>query len=405
MGPDPEVKAYRALLRCPGLPSLLMAAVLARLSGRMFTLAIVLYALGRFHAPQTAGWLAFAALAPGLATSPLAGALLDRLGAPRAIACDMLVGGALVGAMALTRNPAPSLLLTLTAFYSLTSPLSAAGIRALLPGLVPLNALDRANAVDTAIHALTEVLGPAVAGLLLALSGARATFLVIAGCAVIAGACMRGLTVVPQPRRGSLLREAGVGVSIVLRHPTLRGLVASYALYQVSWGILLVAVPVMVIRDGSLVARADSVTGLIWAISGLAGGAGALAAGRLRVTGRERRLLGCCALGTALAIYPVAATAGLAGLTVGVTLVGLLSGPIDVSVLTLRQRRTPPRIFGRVLAVSMSLNMGGLPMGSALGGVLLTTGTSGALLAAALAAAASGVACWYLIPVRAHPER
>lgn len=56
----------------------------------MFVLTLVLYALARFGSPTLAGWLSFAAVAPGLAASPLAGALIDRFGAARAIAWDML---------------------------------------------------------------------------------------------------------------------------------------------------------------------------------------------------------------------------------------------------------------------------------------------------------------------------
>jgi predicted MFS family arabinose efflux permease len=192
------------------------------------------------------------------------------------------------------------------------------------------------------------------------------------------------------------MRGAIAGVTIVLRHPTLRGLVASYALYQASWGILLVAVPVLV--GQSIQSGADSATGLIWALSGLAGGAGALLAGYWRARGREKRLITAGALLTALAIYPLAAVAGLYGLTAGVAVVGLLSGPIDVGVLTLRQRRTAPAELGRVLAVSMSLNMAGLPLGSALGGLLLICSGHGALLVAAVAAAMSALACQWLIP-------
>src|SRR6185436_3521674 len=126
-------------LRLPRVPELLVATCLSRLAGRMFTLAIVLYALDRFQSPALAGWIAFAAMAPGLAISPLAGALLDRMGAPAAIALDMAASAALVGGLALAGGAgiatAP-VVLALVAVFSLTSPLGAAGIRSLLPRLV-----------------------------------------------------------------------------------------------------------------------------------------------------------------------------------------------------------------------------------------------------------------------------
>src|SRR5262249_31688405 len=83
-------------------------------------------------------------------------------------------------------TPAPALLV-LTCAYSLTSPLSLAGIRALLPGLVPPETRDRANALDTAIHGLTDVVGPAAAGALVGFAGPQAALGCI-GLAFIAAA-------------------------------------------------------------------------------------------------------------------------------------------------------------------------------------------------------------------------
>ena len=72
--------SHRQLLGVPDMRALLLATLLSRLAGRMFALAIVLYALTRMGSPMLAGWLAFAAMAPGLAISPVAGALIDRVG-------------------------------------------------------------------------------------------------------------------------------------------------------------------------------------------------------------------------------------------------------------------------------------------------------------------------------------
>jgi len=245
---------YRQLLRLPNVAALLLATCLSRLATRMFALAIVLYALDRFHSPVLAGWVAFAATAPGMAISPLAGALLDRVGAARAMLADMSACAILVLGLATAGRLdaiTPPLLLALVAVYSLTSPLSFAGVRTLLPFLVPAPGRDRANALDTSTHALIDVVGPALAGLLIGLAGGDATMLAIA---VLYGAA--GLALLPLgrvgPRRAghrNLFREAAAGVAYLLRQPDLRGLAVSYSLCQVSWGILLVAVPVFVARE------------------------------------------------------------------------------------------------------------------------------------------------------------
>ncbi|MDR3537772.1 MAG: MFS transporter [Acetobacteraceae bacterium] len=398
-----QALGYCALLRLPRIATLLAATGLARLASRMFVLAIVLYALDRFHDPGFAGWLSFAAMAPGLATSPLSGAILDRIGAPRAILLDMAASAALLVALAGTAwagFDSRTLLVGLVGLFSLTSPLSAAGIRTLLPRLVPPTVLDRANALDTLVHGLVDVTGPALAGLLAAFAEPPVTLLAIAALYAAAAVCLHGVRgtggVASRPR--PLLRQAAEGLLTVARTPTLRGLVASYALYQVGWGVLLVAVPVLIARDVGSGAARDTLTGALWAASGAAGILGALLAGQVRAIHRERRFMALGMLATALALYPVAARGEVAGLAVGLAVAGLVAGPIDVGVLTLRQRRTPPERLGRVLAVSMSLNLAGIPLGSALGGWLLGWAPDMALPAAALAAGLAALACWRLVP-------
>ena len=395
--------SYRDLLRLPGVGELLLGAALARLAGRMFALAIVLDVLARFDSPVFAGWVGFAAFAPGLLISPLAGAVLDRVGGLRAIILDTASSAALLLALAglgLAGRDAAAAVLVLVALYALTSPLSAAGIRVVLPRLVPPHALERANALDTGLHAAVEVLGPAAAGALFALLGGPATLSVIAACFGLAA-----LALLPAARaaarpvavvRHGLLAAAASDVGHVLRHRSLRGLALSYALYQASWGVLLVAVPVAVQR--AMPGGGDAVVGALWAGAGLAGGAGALVAGQLAAPGRERSMLALGMLATALALLPLCAASGVIALAVALAAAGALAGPIDVGVLTLRQRRTDPAWLGRVMAVSMSLNLSGLPIGSALGGVLVGWSLPAAFAAAGLACAAGACAAWWLVP-------
>ena len=356
----------------------------------MFSLAIILYALARFHSPLLAGWLAFASIAPGLLISPIAGALIDRVGSAWAITLDMTASAALVAAMVLADRIGwahPSLLLVLTGCFSLTNPLSYAGIRTLLPRLVPADALDRTNALDTALNGLTDVTGPALAGALVGFAGSAFALSVIA---IIYAMAAFSLAMLPRPRGqipplGPLLLLAWHGLARVVRQPTLRGLAVSYALYELCWGILIVAVPVIAAQrfaDGA----GATMAGFLWAGLGLFGGGAALITGHLRTTGRERKLMTIGMLVTAVAVWPVAAEFGLLGLVLALMAVGAAAGAIDVGVLTLRQRRTDPAELGRVISISMSLNFAGGPLGSALGGLLITWSLSGTFGVAAIAA-------------------
>ena len=62
--------------------------VLARTAGSLWQIALVLFVLQRFHSPALAGAATFLGIVPGLAVSPIAGALLDRHGRLRMILLD-----------------------------------------------------------------------------------------------------------------------------------------------------------------------------------------------------------------------------------------------------------------------------------------------------------------------------
>jgi MFS family permease len=396
---------YRALLRLPGMRALLVAASLSRLASGMFTLVVVLFVLDRFNSPALAGWVTFAAVGPGLVVSPLAGALLDRLGAAAAMAIDMAACATILLVLAaadIAGVVTGPMLLTFVALYSLTRPLTTAGIRVLIPRLVPADALDRANALATTSYAVINIAGPAAAGLLFAVAGPQVSLTAIVVLYAIAALSLMPLARLPRPRpllaSASLLTDAVDGVIYLLRHRSLRTLAVSYALYQVSWGILVVTVPVVIIGHLGGGPRADAVAGALWAAVGLMGGVGALCAGHLRTDGREKRILAACMLVTAAALYPLGPAAGLASVAAALLLAGLLEGPIDVGLLSMRQRRTPPSRLGRVLAVSMSFNMSGLPIGSAVGGMVVTASVPLAFAVAAIASATAAAIAWWLIP-------
>ena len=75
----------------------------------------------------------------------------------------------------------------------------------------------------------------------------------------------------------------------------------------------------------------------------------------------------------------------------------LATGPFDVSMFSMRQRRTDPAWYGRAFAVSMGLNWAGQPIGSAISGPLIHTGLTVAfLVAAAFMLLAAGLVRWVI---------
>jgi len=222
----------------------------------MLSLAIVLYALAHAGSPVLAGWLSFAAVAPGLVISPIAGALIDRAGAvwansrqtwpPVPYACWPGAGG-------------PDRLCESAGAVGVDDAVLAdqsAGRRghphaAATPGAE--RGADR-RMRSTPPSWLTDIVGPALAGLLMGSLARRPRSVscacVSAGAALSIGGIRR---VHARPGRccpryccmGHLLHEALAGL---VRRPSssrrLRGLAICYGLYQITWGALVVLVPV-----------------------------------------------------------------------------------------------------------------------------------------------------------------
>ena len=337
-----EQTTYPELFRIPAFPRLAGGVILARTASQMMQLTLVLFVLLRFHSPTLAGITVFLAIAPGIATSPLAGALLDRHGRVRLITLDYLVGAASLLAIAgldLFGRLTPVALLPIVAVSSLTYSLSNSGARSLLPLIVPKPLWDRANALDSIAYAVTIGLGPALAGGLSASSGPRAALLCTALLFVLAAVLMAGLREpVARSTAGGVLAEAWAGLTHVLvRNPSLRGIALVVSLMNIGLGVLVVAVPVMVFQrlHGSPV-----FVGELWAIYGLSSVPSALVFGRVNTEGRERIVMTLCAMTAGLGVAFLA-VAGSPLVAAGAMLIaGLANGPFDVSMFSLRQRRT-----------------------------------------------------------------
>jgi MFS family permease len=370
----------------------------------MVTVTLVLFVLARYHSPQLAGATAFFSIFPGLVVSPVAGALLDRHGRARLVVLDYLI--AAISVVVLAVLSAKSLLpwaalLTIVAFASLTNPLSNSGARSMFPVIAPPALWERANAFDSSGHVVAQLIGAPLAGILIGLLGAEWA---LASCGLVFGAAALVMIGLPEPASttvadGSIALNAWRALKYVARHATLRGLALTLATFNLSWGILTIAVPVLVLDR---LHHGPATVGLMWGAMGGAGLVAALIAGRISSRGRERQLMFGAILvsATAMALLPFATALPLA--LVAIIVVGAANGPFDIGLFTLRQRRTDPAWFGRAFAVSMSVNWVGQPIGSALAGPLIGSSLNLALWAAVFFALAS--AAFPLVAVPAQAE-
>ena len=103
--------------------------------------------------------------------------------------------------------------------------------------------------------------------------------------------------------------------------------------------------------------------GQLFALMGVTAAVSVLFVGRVRTEGRERPLLAGAMLLTGLGYGLVVLSPNLLFAALAMGLIGLATGPFDVVLFTMRQRRTDPAWLGRAFAVSMSLEFHRLPGG------------------------------------------
>ena len=398
--------SYAALLRVPGFARVVLGTLLARLGGAMWEIVLVLFVLQRYRSPSLAGLAVLLAIFPGLALSPVAGALLDRQGRVRLMIFDYAVTAGLLAtivALSVGHRLPPPLLLVIVSVLGVSNILSITGARSLFPLMLPRPLWDRANGLDSSMYSLTAVFGPALAGILVARFGPEAGLLVTGGVAAIACVSLIGVKepIARTDSKGSLIGDAWAALLYVLRHRSLRSLAITLFLANLGFGVIPVGIPVLVLQH---LHGSAATVGQIFAVVGLAGLTAGLLVGRISTEGRERTLVAIAIAIQVPALVLLAFTRSLLVVFAIAFIAGGAGSVINVAIFALRQRRTDPAWFGRAFAVSMSFNFAGAPIGSALSGPLLEHSIALPLLLGAAVTLVAVAAALLLIPGQESAE-
>jgi predicted MFS family arabinose efflux permease len=245
-----------------------------------------------------------------------------------------------------------------------------------VPGLVPRDALSRANGRIELARTIAFTAGPALAGVIVGRTGAGPAFGLAAALSFAAALLLAGLPEPARPAastpRTSVLTDVRHGARLVLHHRILLPVLLTQLIFNTALFVMqAVFVPYAVHRLG-LSASGVGVTMAVYGV-GLLGGA--LAA---------PRVLRVVRFGTAIAIGPLCGLAGGAIMLATVLehsaalaaasyfLLGF--GPLIwvVSTTTLRQVVAPPDMLGRVTSLftlATSTRSVGAAIGAVVGGI------------------------------------
>lgn len=319
------------------------------------------------------GLVAFAGSAPAFLLAPLAGVLADRVDRHRLLIWTQvfeLAQAAALAAFTLTGAITPAWLLLLALAQGILNAFENPTRQSFYSGMVDLEDLSNAIALNASQTNVARILGPAVAGVLVAVWGEGVCFSVnaLSYLAVIVALLMMQVErrePIGVARRGSeLLLE---GFAFVRRTRTLRDMLSNFAILSLAGSPYLTLLPILAVET----LRAGP-TGLGWLVS--ASGVGAIVSSLVLASRSTTR-------GLAAASFAATVTFGAALIVLGfsrnffLSLVAmLLIGGGYVFTLaatqTMMQSWVSEEMRGRVMSFYSMIFLGVPPLGSLLAGII-----------------------------------
>jgi MFS family permease len=372
---------YRRILRHRDFALLWRGATISALGDGMSFVALVWLLIERGGDPAAVGWLAAAYAAPVVIGGLVAGVALDRLDLRATLVADNLVRGLAVASIPVASALgvlSTAQLFVVAAVYGFLFMTSLAGIPTAIPSLVDDDELTTANAMESLSYGIAGLVGPALAGVVIAVVGAplvlaldAATYLVF----VLHLLAMRPIRPHAPAAGAGATRPASGGLGpafrFVIGTPAILAITLMYMAVNVGEGVFVVLAPVYA-RE--VLGGGAATYGLL--ISVFTGGSllGAALVGAVSWRWPLGRSIAVATSLTGLTLATLVLEPPLAATMVVLALAGILASSLTAWAQTIRMRLIPPDLRGRVFALLRTLMQSTPPIGSVVGGSLLALG-------------------------------
>jgi MFS family permease len=266
--------------------------------------------------------------------------------------------------LALVLAPGLAVLATLLAVKSALSALFTVTEATAVKDTVPPEELVAANALTSFVNQSTKIVGPAIGGVLFAVTGAASAFVVNAATFLLAAAFLTRLRLAsdtePADATGRVsLREVTAGFRFVAGLSVLRTALLSLSL-TVFLAFVFDTLTPLLVAD---LALSPEMLGISIGAVGAGSAVGALAIGQWAQAWPPLRLMSVAqaAAGALVAAAGLLAVLGARGPVAGALLVAVMAGVgfaaagIFIGYPTIIQAATPARMMGRVMAVAQVL--------------------------------------------------
>jgi MFS family permease len=366
--------AFSAVFRNPNLRRVELSWAGTVCAYWIFIVTLGLYAYERGGATAV-GLVGLLRVLPSVVAAPFGAILGDRYRRERVVvAINVARSITIVSAAAAAALAAPAgVVYALASLMGLLQSIFRPTQSALLPLLARTpKELTAANLVLTTIESVGIFVGPAIGGVLIAVTGTDTVFAITGAVFLVAALVLVGVSVErtgeAQVRRKSFVSEAFAGFGTVVHDARLRLIIGLYGLQTLVAGAVNVLIVVLALETLDLGKAGIGFLNSAVGIGGLLGGV--VAVGLVA----RPHLASAFGAGLALAGLPVAVIALLphtATALVLLALAGLGTTVVDVAGITLLQRNTPDEVLTRVMGVVQSVFVGTLGLGAVLAPALI----------------------------------
>ena len=326
------------------------------------------------------------------------GVVVDRVDTRRLLigtqAAQALLAVALA-AFTLTGTVTLPIVYALAAGLGLVTVLDGPARQTFVAELVGSDDIVNAQSLNSMVNNVGRLVGPALAGILIVLTGVGITFVVnaVSFAAVLVGLISMDVSALrPRTRATRGRGQAGEGLRYVWRHPQLRAIMILVAVVSVFAQNFRVVFPII----ATDVFGGNATTyGWLTAALGVGAVVGALASAAMTVVTGARLLWLTVAFAATNVGVAIAPSLGLA--LAAVVLLGLVNIQVNTLTRTMLQLGSSPHMQGRVMAIHGVVFLGGTPVGGPLAGLLCELW--GARFAMVLAGAACLLVAIAVVPV------
>ena len=361
------------ILRNRSLLALLAAELVSRAGSQMTFLALPWFVLVTTGSPAKMGIVLAVELLPTALLGVPSGTLVTRIGARLTMLGSDLARVPLMASLPILHSAGllsfPLLLVLVAAFGCFNAPYFASQ-RVILPELLGNDeqTIAQANSVLEGAGQTSALLGPPLAGLLIATLGAANVLYVDA--ATFAFSFVTVLLFVPARKRAEAAEGSGgllAGMSFLLRDALMGPLATVIVLMNALGQMLGAALPVLAFQ------RYDDarVGGWLFAAYGLGGLIGTAVAYRLVTKVPALTLASLGAIGFALPLWVLVPHVALAPILGALAFTALCQPLINAPMFGVITTRTPPALFPKVMTAIVTLATIAGPLGVLFAGALL----------------------------------